>query len=140
MKVKQLAERNDVNLDTIRYYTRIGLLNPTKNPLNGYKEYSASDEQRLQFILRAKSLGFSLTDIETFVEESLSGHAPCPKVREIMTTRIAQIEEKIVTMQSTCEQMKKALTVWQALPDCTPTGDHVCHLIEGFSEQGASNV
>ena len=40
MKVKQLADKFQINLDTVRYYTRIGLLAPAKNPTNGYKEYS----------------------------------------------------------------------------------------------------
>lgn len=136
MKVKQLADRNTVNIDTVRYYTRIGLLNPKKNPTNGYKEYSAFDEQRLQFILQAKSLGFSLQDIETFIKESQLGHSPCPMVREILHERIQETQEKIAKMQQNCQQMQAALASWQALPDCTPTGNHVCHLIEGLTERG----
>lgn len=136
MKVKQLADRNTVNIDTVRYYTRIGLLNPKKNPTNGYKEYSALDEQRLQFILQAKSLGFSLQDIETFIKESQLGHSPCPMVREILHERIQETQEKIAQMQQNCQQMQAALASWQALPDCTPTGNHVCHLIEGLTERG----
>lgn len=139
MRVKQVAERNEVNIDTVRYYTRIGLLTPKVNAENGYREYSIQDENRLRFILQAKSLGFSLGDIETFISESQSGQAPCPRVRELMNERIKEIEIKISKMQATYRQMQSALSFWQSLPDCIPTGNHVCHLIEKFSNFEVNN-
>lgn len=140
MQVKQLATRNNINIDTVRHYTRIGLLTPSKNATNGYKEYSKADEQRLQFIIQAKSLGFSLQDIETIVKESQQGHSPCPIVRELMHKRLAEIEQKIAAMQATYNKMKHSLKHWQDLPDCVPTGNHVCHLIENFSCEECDNV
>lgn len=140
MQVKQLAQRNKINVDTVRHYTRIGLLTPGKNPSNGYKEYSLADEQRLQFIVQAKSLGFSLSDIETIVKESQQGHSPCPIVREIMQKRLIEIELKIAEMQATYNKMQHSLKHWQGLPDCVPTGDHVCHLIENFSCEACDHV
>jgi DNA-binding transcriptional MerR regulator len=138
MRVKQLAQRYSLSLDTVRYYTRIGLLKPQTNPINGYKEYLSADQRRLEFIIQAKSLGFSLHDIETVIDQSKSGSSPCPTVREIIKARITETEEKIAAMQATCQQMKAALATWQSLPDCTPTGDHVCHLIEGLIDETAN--
>ena len=140
MQVKQLAERNQINLDTVRHYTRIGLLTPAKNPVNGYKEYSAEDEHRLQFIIQAKSLGFSLQDIEMIINESKQGHSPCPKVREIMNMRLEETAKKIAAMQLTYAKMQNAIANWQQLPDCAPTGNHLCHLIEGLMEEEKRHV
>ncbi|GLX78758.1 hypothetical protein tinsulaeT_20980 [Thalassotalea insulae] len=140
MKAKQLADRQALNVDTVRYYTRIGLLTPSTDPNNGYKAYSLADEKRLQFIIQAKSLGFSLQDIEAFIAESKLGHSACPTVREIMKQRIAETQAKIKTMQTTCNKMQNALATWQTLPDCNPTGDHVCHLIEGLIEEESDHV
>lgn len=140
MKAKQLAARHEIKVDTVRYYTRIGLLTPSVDANNGYKMYSSSDEKRLEFIIQAKSLGFSLQDIETFIHESQLGHSPCPTVREIMKQRISETQQKIMTMQATCNKMQTALALWAELPDCNPTGDHVCHLIEGLMEQEHDHV
>ncbi|NMP33570.1 MerR family transcriptional regulator [Thalassotalea sp. M1531] len=139
MKVNQLAKNCQVNPDTVRYYTKIGLLTPHRNAQNGYREYGAADIKRLKFILQAKSLGFSLRDIEVFITQSQSGLAPCPKVREIMKSHIDEIEQKINDMVATHQKMKKAMVEWQSLPDCTPSGDQVCHLIETFVQEESSN-
>ena len=51
MRVKQIADALDISVDTVRYYTRIGLLVPNKSH-NGYKYYRPADVTRLRFILR----------------------------------------------------------------------------------------
>ena len=133
MKVKELATRNKISADTVRHYSRIGLLTPSIDSENGYKDFSLADEKRLQFIVQAKSLGFSLSDIETIIAESNSGHSPCPQVRELMAQRLKEFEQKIKDMQNTHKKMLQAMENWQDLPDCTPSGNQVCHLIENFS-------
>ena len=75
MKVSQVARNLGVSPDTIRYYTRIGLLHPNYSS-NGYKSYSAKDVSRLRFVLRAKMLGFSLADIKSIFEISERGDLP----------------------------------------------------------------
>ncbi|WP_286235131.1 MerR family DNA-binding protein [Thalassotalea sediminis] len=140
MRVKQLANRNHVNVDTVRHYTRIGLLTPTSDPINNYKDYSLADEQRLQFIVQAKSLGFSLSDIQLIINESQQGNSPCQKVRKIMQQRLAETKRKIDAMQQTYNKMKNATNRWQSLPDCVPTGHHVCHLIEDLNNGGEQSV
>ena len=58
-----LAKRTNVPLFTVRYYTRIGLLKPSRDLRNGYKIYKSSDAERLRFISAAKELGFTLAEI-----------------------------------------------------------------------------
>lgn len=136
MTVSQLAKRLDVSADTIRHYVRSGLLTPQRDPDNGYKRFGEADVKRLQFILQAKSLGFSLQDIHIIMDQSSHGESPCPQVREIMARRLKETEAKIAAMQATYEHMKQAMIQWQSQPDCNPTGEHICHLIEGFSKEG----
>ncbi len=133
MTVAELAKKFNVKPDTIRHYVKFGLLTPQRDPNNGYKVFQAADEQRLKFILQAKSLGFSLADIKIIIEQSIQGGSPCPQVREIMATRLKETEQKIAQMQATYQQMKQAMETWQSQKDCIPTGDHICHLIEDFS-------
>ena len=133
MTVAELAKHFQINPDTVRHYVKVGLLTPKRNPNNGYKMFSAADKQRLDFILRAKSLGFSLADIQLIIEQSIKGESPCPQVREIMAARLEETEKRIAQMQATYQQMKTAMQAWQSQKDCMPTGDHICHLIEDFT-------
>ena len=63
MQVNEVAKLLSITPDTVRFYTRSGLLKPQINPDNGYKHYSSSDINRLKFILAARSLGFSIDDV-----------------------------------------------------------------------------
>lgn len=139
MKVSELAKRYDVNPDTVRHYVRSGLLAPNLDPNNGYKLFDQSQQNKLAFILKAKSLGFSLQDIKTIFHQAQAGQSPCPNVREIMAERLKETERKLKEMQKTYLTMQNAVKKWQAQQDCNPTGDHICHLIEGFSEEGCCN-
>jgi DNA-binding transcriptional MerR regulator len=63
MNIGRLAELAQVNIDTIRYYERQNLLPPAARTASGYRQYTQSDVERLQFILRSKELGFTLSEI-----------------------------------------------------------------------------
>jgi len=131
MKVSELAQRVDVSTDTIRHYVRIGLLEPGIDPDNQYKQFSSQDEKRLRFILKAKSLGFSLQDIQAILDQADKGQSPCPQVRTIMQKRLLEAEKQLQQMQQNYQQMQQAVQRWQTQPDCEPTSEHICHLIEG---------
>jgi len=133
LTVSQLAKQLSISADTVRHYVRSGLINPERDPSNGYKRFHSEDVKRLHFILQAKSLGFSLADIQTIIDQASFGESPCPQVRIIMGARLKETAAKIAKMQATYKQMQEAMARWQTQPDCTPTGEHICHLIEGFS-------
>ena len=133
LTVSQLAQQLNISADTVRHYVRSGLINPERDPHNGYKRFHAEDIKRLRFILQAKSLGFSLADIRTIMDQASFGESPCPQVRTIMENRLKETAAKISAMKATYKQMQDAMSRWQTQPDCTPTGEHICHLIEGFS-------
>lgn len=134
MTVSELAKRAGVTADTVRHYVRTGLLTPKRDPNNGYKRFTDGDLKRLSFIVEAKSLGFSLPDIQLIFDQAAQGQSPCPQVREIMSVRMDEIAQKIKAMQDTYQHMEAAMEKWQSQPDCIPTGDHICHLIEDLSD------
>lgn len=70
MKVKEIATAAGVNPDTVRFYTREGLLRPTRNPDNNYQQYDAEDLRRLRFARKARQLGFSLPEIRQILEQA----------------------------------------------------------------------
>jgi DNA-binding transcriptional MerR regulator len=138
LTVSQLAKDLGISADTVRHYVRSGLIAPERDPNNGYKRFHPEDIKRLRFILQAKSLGFSLADIETIMNQANHGESPCPQVRVIMEERLQETAAKIASMQATYVQMQNAMERWKTQPDCAPTGDHICHLIEGFANPTAN--
>ncbi|MEZ5423521.1 MAG: MerR family DNA-binding protein [Pyrinomonadaceae bacterium] len=129
-----LAKRANVPLFTVRYYTRIGLLKPTRNDLNGYKIYSAADRDRLRFILSAKELGFTLAEIEEILGHSTSGDSPCPMVRDVVERRIEENRQKIAELRRLQKRLETAAEMWRGIENSPPDGHTVCRLIEAFSE------
>lgn len=134
MKVSDLAKAAAVNPDTVRFYTREGLLNPTRNPDNNYQQYDAEDLRRLRFARKARQLGFSLPEIRSILGQADEHHSPCPMVREVFEDRLAQVEKEIAQLQQLRERMKNALAAWQAMPDGTPDGHTICRLIEHWDD------
>lgn len=135
MYIKAVAEQFGVSADTVRYYTRLGLINPRKNPDNGYKEYGADDLNRLRFVLNARSLGFSLEDIQMLLKQADQGHSPCGQARYLIELRLAEVQRRIDELTTLRDGMRNALEHWQTLPDKPPSGNLVCHLIDSFAQR-----
>ncbi|GAB3015748.1 MerR family DNA-binding protein [Bowmanella dokdonensis] len=132
MQVAQLAQTLNISRDTVRYYVRIGLISPERGAENGYKHFSKQDVKRLRFILSARGLGFSLDDIKQLLADADTGQSPCPHARELIDQHLVQMERRLADMQQMLKQMKAARAAWAELPDRPPTGQMICHLIEGF--------
>lgn len=130
MTVNQLSKQGSVAPHVIRYYSRIGLLNPARHPENGYKLFSRSDITRLRFIRQAQSLGFTLEEIAKIFEDSTRGMSPCERVRDILTQRIDDNRRKLEELVRLQGRMENALEQWRTMPDGVPDGHSVCHLIE----------
>lgn len=140
MRVTELANAMNTTADTVRYYTRIGLISPVKNPENGYKTYGKPVQQRLKFILSARQLGFSVEEIKDILTEADKSQSVCPLVRDIVEHRLAETEKQFQAALLLREKLRNAISDWQSKPDKAPTGHMICHLIEGdTSHRGKNN-
>ncbi|TDO01108.1 MULTISPECIES: MerR family transcriptional regulator [Halomonas] len=134
MKVSELASRVGVTAETVRHYTREGLLHPERHPHNGYQLFGQREVERLRFIQRARTLGFGVAEIRDILNHADHGDSPCPMVRDLMASRLPQIRKRIRELQSLATRMEQALAAWEEMPDGTPDGHSLCRLIEGFPE------
>ena len=134
MQVQEVANNLGVTPDTVRYYTRAGLLHPFKNSTNGYNDYGKHDRHRLRFILSARHLGFSIADIEQILEHADKGESPCQLVRQLIEDRLEEVDRRFDDMARLKRRMETAVEAWRDEPDRAPTGDMICYLIESFSE------
>ena len=128
MTISQLAKRSAVNLETIRYYERLGLLpKPLRSP-SGYRLFSLDSVRRVRFIKRAQELGFSLKEIKELLALRVTPGTTSADVRKRAEAKIADIEEKVQTLRA----MKKALAQLTATC-CGETSVSECQILESLS-------
>ncbi len=111
-----LARRAGVNIETIRYYERKGLLPMPPRRESGYRQYPLEAVQRIRFIKRAQGLGFSLREIADLLNLRVEPHRSCDEVRKQAEGKIRDIEDKIRDLQ----QMVRALK--QLAASCSHSG------------------
>ena len=135
LTVNELANQSGAPAHVVRYYTRIGLIEPASQQENGYRLFRPDEVGRLRFIRLAKQLGFTLSEIAKITQHADNGESPCPDVRQIIKKRIVENRQKIDDMLKLQVRMEEALEKWQEMPDGVPDGQHVCHLIETFQDE-----
>lgn len=135
MKVIDIARAAGVSADTVRHYTRSGLLHPSRDPDNGYQRYSDNDLQRLRFARRARDLGLSLNEVAEILQQADRHQSPCPLVRDLFQSRLSDVEQRLAELTALRDRMREALTQWQQLPDGVPDGHTICQLIESWQPQ-----
>ncbi|MGL5284914.1 MAG: Zn(2+)-responsive transcriptional regulator, partial [Aeromonas sp.] len=95
-RIGELAKACGVKADTLRFYEKNSLIAPSIRSDAGYRLYSEEDRRRLEFILRAKSVGFSLADIGELLDlDRNKARVTCQEVKAVADTKLEQVEEKI---------------------------------------------
>ncbi len=103
LTIGSLARAAGVNVETIRYYQRRGLLDQPQKPLGGVRRYPAAMVKRLHFIKRAQRLGFTLEEIAALLQ--LDEASACAATRELATRKLALIERKLADLTAICEAL-----------------------------------
>lgn len=124
--IGQLAAAAGVNLQTVRYYQRRGLLEQPPRPPTGYRRYSDHAHRRLRFIKRAQALGFTLKEIQRLLELA---DGRCHDVQKLAQAKRVDIERRIDDLI----QLRLALD--EALTTCRGGDSEAsCPLIEALSQ------
>ncbi len=108
------ARKAGVNVETIRYYQRIGLIDEPEKPLSGFRVYPDSAIERIHFIQRAQMLGFSLAEIKHLLELE---DGDCAQTRELAEQKLALINHKIEDLQTMAAVLKKHIRVCKTNKD-----------------------
>src|SRR6266545_3279084 len=128
LKIGEVSKRSGIGIEALRFYEKSGLIDPPGRTGGGYRQYDASVLDRLEFIKRAQALGFSLNEIARIIAEKQAGHSPCEEVREIVRTRLRELDERMAQMRRYRREMAETLRGWDQLG--AVDGD-ICGLIEG---------
>ena len=113
LKIGEAAKQAKVNLQTIHYYERRGLLPKPPRTASNYRLYSEDAVRRVRFIKRAQELGFTLKEIEELLSLRARPRARCADVYKRAQDKIRDIDEKVRTLQA----MRKALS--KLVSECT---------------------
>jgi MerR family mercuric resistance operon transcriptional regulator len=122
LTIGKLAERAGVNVETIRYYQRRGLLDEPKKPLGGYRRYPSETVKRVRFIKRAQGLGFTLEEVAGLLRLDAAG--ACAETRELAAHKLALIEVKLSELGA----MREGLAALVA--KCDNGGNRACPIIQ----------
>jgi len=115
-----LARRTGCNLETIRYYEKIGMMPEPPRTEAGYRAYDDRHVERLRFILRARELGFSLDDIRGLLALVDRGTQTCVDVKDRTERHLADVREKIAGLKRIEQVLAEtaAQCSGDEVPDC----------------------
>jgi len=120
MNIGTVAERSGVPPKTIRYYESIGLIPSAGRQANGYRTYNAIDMHTLQFIKRARSLGFSVEEVRDLLDLWRDRSRPSAAVKALAAKHLTSLDRKIAelrTMSTTLAGLIKRCH-GDSRPDC----------------------
>ena len=127
LTIGRLAKLVGVNVETIRYYQRIGLIDEPVAPLNGFRQYPVKTAENITFIKRAQRLGFSLKEISELLK---IGDGHCDDVRTRAEKKRNKIDEQIRDLQSLRDTLDQLICECKSGKD----GAH-CPIVETLAHQ-----
>jgi MerR family mercuric resistance operon transcriptional regulator len=133
MQRAELARRTGCNLETVRYYEKVGLLPEPPRTASGYRSYDGAHERRLRFVLRARELGFSLDEIRELLRLVDERDRPCAEARDVAAIHLADVRAKIADLK----RMERVLK--SVVAQCGDGTLPECPLIETLFQERAVN-
>jgi MerR family mercuric resistance operon transcriptional regulator len=97
MTIGRLAQRAGVNVETIRYYQRLNLIDEPAKPPGGVRRYSDAAVSRVRFIKRAQELGFSLAEVRRLLR--LGDPQTCGEARSLAAEKLALVESRVADLE-----------------------------------------
>lgn len=105
----QLAKSIGINIQTVRFYDKQDLLKPSSRTEAGYRQYDEESVKRLNFILQAKDLGFSLKEIKELLALRVRSVQTCERVRMKSHDKLKDIQNKILHLKKMERRLKKLI-------------------------------
>ncbi len=133
LTIGQVARQAGVGVETVRFYERQGLLDAPPRRASGYRQYAPEMVARLQFIRRAKELGFALKEIGELLSLRIAPDTTCGEVKARAEAKMADIDAKLRDLQ----RMKAALA--QLVDACSGSGPtSQCPILDALESHEAA--
>ena len=131
MQIGAIAARTGVNIETMRYYERIGILPKPSRSEGGHRIYTAAHEKRLTFIRRGRELGFSLDEVRALLALAEGNNQNCSAVYAVTVSHLDEVKLKIADLKR-MERVLKSMAV-----ECAQGTLPHCSIIETLSATAA---
>ena len=110
LTIGAMSRATGINIETIRYYERIGLLPSPPRTRGNYRAYTTGEQKRLNFVRRTRNLGFSIGEIRALLLLSDSQDRDCCEITEIARNHLDETERKIADLQALAEELRSLIT------------------------------
>jgi MerR family mercuric resistance operon transcriptional regulator len=107
LSIGRLSKSTGCNIETIRYYEKVGLLPATPRTEGGHRVYGIHHAKRLGFVRRSRELGFSLGEVRTLLSLADGGGYDCGKVRELTLEHLGSVKNKIKDLRKLEQTLTK---------------------------------
>ena len=124
LTIGELAARTGVTAETIRYYEREGVIPPAERRGSGqYRRYAVADAERLQFVRRARDLGFSLDEVRELLDLATGKRGgPCVEVNRMAQAHLAQVDAKLAQLGALRTELQRLVAACErnaAVTECS---------------------
>jgi Hg(II)-responsive transcriptional regulator len=134
LTISQLAKQAQVNVETIRYYERRGLLSAPARRASGYRQYSQQDVACLRFIRHAKTLGFSLNEIADLLVLRVDPDITCQDVRKRAERKLTEVDAKIRLLEGMMVALQRLIAA------CSGQGpSSACPILEALDSTAGND-
>lgn len=128
MRSGQVARHAGVNIETLRYYERRGLLPVPRRTESGYRAYPPESAHTVRFIKRAQELGFTLAEVQTLLELAAGGPSSCDAARAMATQKLSKLKDKIAALRAMHESLQRLVVTCDL-----PRRQRECPLIQSIA-------
>lgn len=127
LTISQLAEKAGIPTTTVRYYERIGLVEPEDRSAGNYRLYGRASVEKLKFVRAAQAIGFTLEDTRALLADESGSPPKCGAVQGLIEDRLSDVEQRLKDLRHVRKVLKSALEQCrqQKQTDC-------CHVIAGL--------
>lgn len=118
--IGRLARAAGVNLETVRYYERIGIMPPPPRTDGGHRAYDRAHVRRLSFIRHARELGFGIEDVRALLRLAEPERRSCSEVRDIASAHLATVRAKLARLKALERALDETVhrCTGEAVPAC----------------------
>jgi MerR family transcriptional regulator, Zn(II)-responsive regulator of zntA len=131
MLVNEIAQKSGIPAHVVRYYARIGLLAPSRNPDNGYQQFSNIDLTRIDFIRAGQRAGLNLATLNNLIEyEGRGSQNCCKRMHDNLRQRLEDKRQELGELILQMHRMERLLSEWGEDSGCNTGNQCICPRIE----------
>ena len=126
MRIGELAQRADCDVQTVRYYEREGLLEAPARDASGYRRYEERHAERLAFVRHCRSLDLPLSEVRQLLALAAQPNQACARVNDLLDSHIALVKQRLAALKG----LEKQLVALRRT--CDGDTSHPCAILESF--------